>query len=70
MQTVSVRTAQRQRKAAGIARPPGPAPSADEFKRIRLALDETTYQAVIAAGDGTFTSGLRALVKYFSDNAK
>jgi hypothetical protein len=67
---VSTRTLQRQRKAAGIASPPGAPASLDDAKRVLVVLDAPARAIAELAGSGNVSAGIRIALQAWSDRAK
>ena len=72
MGDLSARTAQRHRKAAGQALPPGPPVVLDDAKRVLVMLDAPTRAIAntIALDAGSVSAGIRLALRYWQDHAK
>lgn len=70
MTNPSTRTAQRHRKAAGVAAPVGTPTALDDAKRVLVMLDAPARAIAHKAGSGNVSAGIRLALQYWQDHAK
>ena len=70
MNKPSIRTAQRQRKAAGKASPVGSPVILDDAKRVLIIMDAPTRETAKIAGSGNASLGVRLAMQCWLKHAK